>query len=600
VGSGHVFTECHAGAIYLHPPRAWRVEELDLEERKVWVEPSDGFYLTRALTEKETSILTREKTRPAGDFRLCLGRVKVTTRVTGYERRKVRGQELLGTEPLELPPTSFETRSLWLEIPEEIPQALQHAGRHVMGGLHAVEHAALALFPLFALCDRFDVAGITYRQHPELGHAAIFLYDGQEGGMGLAAGLFDRVEALLEATRERLRDCECESGCPGCVHSPRCGNGNRPIDKAGALDALDLLLGDRTLELPAEAAVPCAIDVPIPTPPAPRTPRILFFDLETQKSAQDVGGWHNAHLMRVALAVIWDSRDGGFHTFREADVHALIEELASADLVIGFNVLGFDYRVLGGYSDRDLSALPTFDLLSAIHARLGFRLALGHLGEETLGVPKTADGLQSLRWWQEGRIDEIERYCQADVALLRDLFEHARQQGHLLFRTRRGERVRLPLRLSLEELLERARSGTPAASAPRPSEERRAPRDPGPSVRRRAPRVPRPLMERRAPAHAAIEQLEVEQHQYVAHGWRELADEAARIRQRRQTHHVLDREVHLTDPPRELATQPVRVLREGRVDRIGVEEQVDAPLTDVEEPLGIQHDPPYRQDRPRD
>jgi DEAD/DEAH box helicase domain-containing protein len=294
VGSGHDFTECHAGAIYLHHARAWRVEELDLQERKVWVEPSDGNTFTRALTEKETSILTREKTRPAGDFRLCLGRVKVTTRVTGYERRKVRGQELLGTEPLELPPTSFETRSLWLEIPEEIPQALQHAGRHVMGGLHAVEHAALALFPLFALCDRFDVAGITYRLHPELGHAAIFLYDGQEGGMGLAAGLFDRVEALLEATRERLRDCECESGCPGCVHSPRCGNGNRPIDKAGALDALDLLLGDRTLELPAEAAVPCAIDVPIPTPPAPRTPRILFFDLETQKSAQDVGGWHNA------------------------------------------------------------------------------------------------------------------------------------------------------------------------------------------------------------------------------------------------------------------------------------------------------------------
>jgi hypothetical protein len=327
---------------------------------------------------------------------------------------------------------------------------------------------------------------------------------------------------------------------------------------------------------------------------------MLFFDLETQKSAQQVGGWHNAHLMRVALAVIWDSRDGRFRTFREADVHALIEELASADLVIGFNVLGFDYQVLRGYSDRDLSALPTFDLLDAIHARLGFRLALGHLGEETLGVPKTADGLQSLRWWQEGRIDEIERYCQADVALLRDLFEHARQQGHLLFRTRGGERVRLPLRLSLEELLERARSGTPAASAPRPSQERRAPRDPRPSVRRRAPRVPRPSVERRAPAHAAVEQLEVEQHHHVAHGWRELADEAARIRQRRQTHHVLDREVHLADPPRQLATQPVGVLREGRVDRVGVEEQVNAPLTDVEEPFGIQHGPPYRQDRPRD
>ncbi|MEN8160505.1 MAG: Zn-binding domain-containing protein, partial [Myxococcota bacterium] len=586
IGSGHVFTECHAGAIYLHHGRAWRVRELDLEERKVWVEPSDGTTYTRALTEKETSILSREKSRPAGNFRLCLGRVKVTTRVTGYERRRVRGQELLGTEPLDLPPTSFETRSLWLELPDEIPRALQEAGRHVMGGLHAVEHAALALFPLFALCDRFDVAGITYRHHPELGHAAIFLYDGQEGGVGLAAGLFDRIEALLEATRERLRDCECETGCPGCVHSPRCGNGNRPIDKAGALDALDLLLGDRALPLPAEAPAARAVDVATPaTPKTPATlePRLVFFDCETQRSAQEVGGWHNAHLMRLALAVTWDHREGRFETFREASVHALIDRLASADLVVGFNVLGFDYKVLRGYTDRDLAALPTFDLLDAIHARLGFRLALGHLGEETLGVPKTADGLQSLRWWQEGRIDEIERYCRSDVALLRDLFEHTREHGHLLFRTKRGERVRLPLSLSLEELLERARNGAAPASPPQPSVERRA-----------------PSVERRAPAHAAVEKLEVQQHQHVAHGWRELADEAARLRQRRQTHHVLDREVHLGDPPRELAAQPLGVLREGRVDRVRVEEQVDAPLADVEEPLRIQHVPPYRQNRRRD
>jgi DEAD/DEAH box helicase domain-containing protein len=121
IGSGHVYTECHEGAIYLHHARAWHVAQLDLEERKVWVEPSDGSTYTRALSEKETSILSRERTRPAGGFRLCQGRVEVTTRVTGYERRRVRGQELLGTEPLELPPTSFETNSLWLELPDEIP-----------------------------------------------------------------------------------------------------------------------------------------------------------------------------------------------------------------------------------------------------------------------------------------------------------------------------------------------------------------------------------------------------------------------------------------------------------------------------------------------
>jgi DEAD/DEAH box helicase domain-containing protein len=465
IGSGHVYSECHEGAIYLHHARAWHVTRLDLDERKVWVEPSDGSTYTRALSEKETSILSRERTRPAGGFRLCQGRVKVTTRVTGYERRRVHGQELLGTETLALPPTSFETSSLWLELPDEIPLLLQQAERHVMGSLHAVEHAALSLFPLFVLCDRFDVAGITYRHHPELGRAAIFLYDGHVGGLGLAAGLFGRVEALLEATRERLRDCPCEMGCPGCVHSPRCGNGNRPIDKAGALDALDLLLGERTLALPPEAAKRRALALAVAREPlaaaAEPTPRLVVFDLETQRSAEDVGGWHNAHLMRLALAVTWDSREQRFETFREADIEALLARLASADLVVGFNVLGFDYRVLRGYTDRDLAALPTFDLLDAIHARLGFRLALGHLGEETLGVAKSADGLQSLRWWREGRIDQIEAYCRDDVRLLRDLFEHACEKGQLIFRTRRGERVRLPLRLSLPELIERAKQGAP-------------------------------------------------------------------------------------------------------------------------------------------
>jgi DEAD/DEAH box helicase domain-containing protein len=560
IGSGHVFTECHEGAIYLHHARAWRVTRLDLEERKVFVEPSDGTTYTRALAEKETTILTRERTRPAGNFRLCLGRVKVTTRVTGYERRRVRGQELLGTEPLELPPTSFETSSLWLELPDEIPKALQQAERHVMGALHAVEHAALSLFPLFALCDRFDVAGITYRHHPELGHAAIFLYDGHEGGLGLAAGLFERVEALLEATRERLAECPCESGCPGCVHSPRCGNGNRPIDKAGALDALDLLLGDRTLALPAEAPREPARPALAAPPPerAEPAPRVVVFDLETQRGATDVGGWHNAHLMRLALAVTWDSAERRFETFREADVEALLAKLAAADLVVGFNALGFDYRVLRGYTDRDLRALPTFDLLDAVHARLGFRLALGHLGEETLGVAKSGDGLTALRWWSEGRVDLIEHYCRGDVAILRDLFEHARAAGHLLFRTRGGERVRLPLRLSLPELIERARNGARSA------------RPPGEAGSWRGADGVRSV-QRGALAQAAVEQLEVEQHQHVTHRGRELRDEAPRLLQRPELDDPFDGEMDFFDPPGELEPEPFGILLEGGVDGVGIE-----------------------------
>jgi DEAD/DEAH box helicase domain-containing protein len=254
------------------------------------------------------------------------------------------------------------------------------------------------------------------------------------------------------------------------VHSPKCGSGNRPIDKEASVRVLELLIGHD--ELPAierHTAQP----PPLPDHKKPGVatdappPRLLVFDLETQRSADDVGGWHNAHLMRISLAVIHDSLEHRFTTFFEGDVERLLERLAGADLVIGFNVRRFDYQVLRGYTDDDLSCLPTFDLLDEIHARLGFRVSLAHLGEETLGESKSADGLQALEWWKQGRLDEIEEYCRRDVALLRDLFNHAREHGHLLFRSRRGGRLRVPMQWSVDELVERARAGRGRAAPAR-------------------------------------------------------------------------------------------------------------------------------------
>jgi len=468
IGSANVFSECHEGAIYLHHGRQFLVTRLDRDEHVVSVRPVKSPHYTRAISEKQTEILTRERSRPGGNFRVVEGRVKVTKTITGFERRRIRGQDLLDTETLDLPPTSFETVGIWLEFPDEIPRALEIAGLHVMGGIHASEHAALSLFPLFALCDRHDVAGISYTLHPQIGHAAIFFYDGQPGGVGLAASMFDRVEVLLDATCDLISDCPCDEGCPACVHSPKCGSGNRPIDKAAAVTTLRLLLARDPLPerrkpggLPVKAT---AIEDPAPRPEAPTAHRVIFFDLETQRSAEEVGGWHNAHLMRMALAVIYDTQTEQFETFHENAVHRLIERLGEADLVVGFNIISFDYAVLRGYTDADLSALPTFDMLAAIHQRLGYRLALGHLAEETLGASKGGDGLQSLAWWKEGRVDEIERYCQQDVSLLVDLLRHASEHGHLCFRTKRGDRVRLPAAWQIPELVERAHA-RPAEAA---------------------------------------------------------------------------------------------------------------------------------------
>ncbi|HVH07941.1 MAG TPA: DEAD/DEAH box helicase [Myxococcota bacterium] len=471
IGMGRVFAECHEGAIYLHRGRQFLVTELDALRRMVRVRAVDVPFYTRAVSEKDTEVLSRERARPVGNFRLVQGRVRVTTHITGYERRRVHGQDLLGTEPLELPPTCFETTAIWLEMPEELRKAVEARDGHFMGGIHAVEHAALALCPLFALCDRHDVAGISFKRHPGLEKPAIFLYDGNPGGAGLMRSLFDRVEPLLEATLELVADCECETGCPSCVHSPKCGSGNRPIDKAAARHVLELLLAREALPQGEEPETPPRPRIAaVPAVPAELAPDVVFFDLETQRSALEVGGWHNAHLMRVALAVVYEARGDRFATYREADVEALLRRLRAADLVVGFNVRRFDYRVLRGYTDFDLDRLATYDLLDEVHGRLGFRLSLAHLGLETLGREKLADGLQSLRWWQEGRIAEIETYCRADVALLRDLFDHAARHEHLLFRTKLGDRVRLPLRASLPEILEavqsaeRARNGARSAS----------------------------------------------------------------------------------------------------------------------------------------
>jgi DEAD/DEAH box helicase domain-containing protein len=470
IGAARVFSECHDGAIYLHRGRQFLVTRLDPSEHVVRVRAVDSPFYTRAVSEKETEVLERQRTRPAGNFRLVQGRLRVTTRITGFERRRVRGQDLIGTEPLDLPPSSFDTVGVWIELPDEIPADVTEAGFHHMGGIHALEHAALSMFPLFSLCDRHDVAGISYRRHPQVGHSAVFFYDGHAGGTGIVSSLFDRFESLLDATLELIQDCPCEEGCPACVHSPKCGSGNRPIDKTAAVRVLRLLLGREPLRA-QELRAPAAME-----PDGDRggeaafgeSPqrRLLFFDLETQRSAEEVGGWHNAHLMRLALAVVYDSVDARFETYRENEVEALLARLRQADLVVGFNIRRFDYAVLRGYTDADVAGLPTFDLLEAVHSRLGFRLPLSHLAEETLGVPKSGDGLQSLKWWKDGRVDDVEQYCRKDVALVRDLFEHALRHEHLLFRTRSGERVRLPARWSVDELIEREQARATPTTRP--------------------------------------------------------------------------------------------------------------------------------------
>ena len=450
--------ECHPGAVYLHRARQYLVDSIDLDRRDIVAREADLKYFTRVRTEKETEIIRVNRSRPEGQFIVREGVVKVTESITGYEKRALPGQELMGVYPLDLPRHTFETMGFWVEIEPVVKKLVDERNLHLMGGLHAIEHGAIGIFPLFALCDRNDIGGICYTHHPQVEKSAIFIYDGYPGGVGLAQRGFEVVYKLFEKTLDHIRNCECEEGCPSCIHSPKCGSGNKPLDKEAAVVLLEFLLGHIPL------GKFCNTDMeqePIPIPAfkedhssSPKEMRIIYLDLETQKLAQEVGGWQNTHLMRVSVLVIYDSLEKRFFTFTEDTLDDLINLLDQADLVVGFNIKRFDYGVLSAYTSRKLEGLPTFDILEDIYRRLGFRLGLDHLARETIGQGKSADGLQAVEWFRQGEMEKLADYCRQDVAATRDLFLFGLCNGHLIYRTKKDEkRVRLLVDWNLDDMV---------------------------------------------------------------------------------------------------------------------------------------------------
>ena len=456
------FKECHPGAVYLHMARQYQVTDLFTDKKDIIVERAKLNYFTRALSEKETEILDINSARPEAQFLVKQGQLRVTERIVGYEKRALPGQELMGVFPLDLPPQVFETSGFWIEIEPEIEAYIEREGHHFMGSIHAIEHAAIGIFPLFALCDRNDVGGISYPHHSQVGKSAIFIYDGYPGGVGLAKRGFEVISDLLQKTLDLIRGCECEEGCPSCIHSPKCGSGNKPLDKAGAVKLLDALLGNIPLsEMTRDTgkiSVQPEQDKEQTGGPVESSPRIIFMDLETQKSADEVGGWHKAHLMRVSVAVTYDTTSKQFRVFTEKQIDELLKLLAEADLVVGFNINRFDYHVLSAYNTTSLSSLPTFDILEDIKQRLGFRLSLDHLAQETLGRKKTGHGLQAIEWFRKGDIDKLHSYCKEDVDITRELFEYGIKNGHLIYRQKTEDRrLRLPVDWKIEEIIQRAK-----------------------------------------------------------------------------------------------------------------------------------------------
>ena len=448
-----VFRETHPGAVYLHRGKSYRVDELEVEMQRVTVRAARVDYHTRVRSSRETHILDILDQKAVHGTMMAFGRLSVTEQVTGYDRIQTRTGKVLERLSLDLPPMVFETQGLWFTVPPAMTAMAERDRLHVMGGLHALEHAAIGVFPLLVLADRNDLGGISTPFHDQLQSAAIFIYDGVPGGAGLCAQAFADGPALLETTLSAIRDCPCEAGCPSCVHSPKCGSGNRPIDKAAAIFLLDLLVAGKDTPPPYKLPVSPADDTPSVLPGRPTVPIYTrnsahygVLDIETQRSAAEVGGWHRAELMRVSCAVLYDSRTDEFFDFVEGQMPMLMARLEALDLVVGFNIKRFDYKVLSAYTDMDFSRIPTLDILEKVKAQLGYRLSLDHLASATLNAGKTADGLDALRWWQEGKIAEILKYCRSDVAITRDLFRFGREHRYLLFRNKAKQTVRLPVK----------------------------------------------------------------------------------------------------------------------------------------------------------
>src|SRR6059058_555868 len=238
------YSTVHEGAIYLHLGEQFRVVALDLEARAALVEPYSGDYYTHAKKETMTAIDQAQRTERRLGLELSFGSVVVSEQVVAYQKKSIHDQASLDIVQLDLPQTEFETEAIWF-VPQPWMTEDLDSERRLLGSLHAAEHSLIALLPLWAMCDRWDIGGLSTNVHFQTGVPTIFVYDGHPGGVGITERGFEAFEGWVEDTARMLRGCPCLLGCPSCVQSPKCGNLNEPLDKAGALALLERMLSSR-------------------------------------------------------------------------------------------------------------------------------------------------------------------------------------------------------------------------------------------------------------------------------------------------------------------------------------------------------------------
>jgi DEAD/DEAH box helicase domain-containing protein len=237
VESARAHSAVHPGAVYLHMGAAYEVEDLDLRQRRAVVRPFDGDWYTQPKKESETYIEQVRDRRETCGVALSFGIVSVTEQVVAYQMKRVADHSVLDLLALDMPEQEFVTQALWYELPDELLRE-EFPLEVLQGSLHAAEHGQIAVLPLIAMCDRWDIGGLSTAFHHQTARPTIFIYDGHPGGVGLTRAGFERFESLVSDALRLISECPCESGCPSCVQSPKCGNLNEPLSKGGATELL--------------------------------------------------------------------------------------------------------------------------------------------------------------------------------------------------------------------------------------------------------------------------------------------------------------------------------------------------------------------------
>jgi len=241
------FRECHPGAVYIHRGESYYINRIDHEKKEIHAIKTHDTYYTKPMIDSSVLVQETYAVKPllhAPEVEVGLGEVEVTDRVIGYRKIQTQSNDVMSAHSLEMPQVSLQTMALWLKLPDRLQELVTEHKLDFAGGIHAIEHAMISMYPLHLLVDRNDVGGISTPSHSDLeDKSGIFIYDGHRGGVGYAEKGYDLIEEVLDGTLKAIESCPCESGCPSCIQSPKCGNNNEPLDKHAAIMLLHELLG---------------------------------------------------------------------------------------------------------------------------------------------------------------------------------------------------------------------------------------------------------------------------------------------------------------------------------------------------------------------